>query len=401
MSITLVPQSGFVKLRHAWNRRYFIGVLHETRRRHEQWEADLQDTAILDDAAIQRFRPILRTHVVQWAAFACWPGWWLYAAMRLVTAIIAVATPVVGLVLWAPDSLFWASLTCYVCVGTIFAFAYGLQQHTTRAWHLALAASVISAGLVSVWLAGSPNSRTALWRALGTGVLATGALLVLTVARLAALLATRARLLRPRAIRRAGWLLPPQHAAVLLLTVLLTFERARASNRPPGRRVHFLDWLDWMTDFIRWEVTTMASLGFSRHLRGDIADKAACLATYLRRQQRRLLHDSGLSEYDAVTVELAEAVTALAAGNWTPIEAVGSAADEPSRLLRLTRRLLPAVLLTGTAVSLPYLPGVPDSGNALVGVQLGLVAAAALSLLPPLEQTHRDQITTAFSSAAK
>lgn len=394
------PSAWIAGPRHAWNRRYAGQVLRLARAGYEQWSAELADSTLLDDHAVRRLRPVVRTYEVQLAAFQRWPGWWCYLVLRVVTAVVAVAAPAWGLVRWGPEPP-WASLACYVCVGGVLAFAYGIQQHTTRVWHLGVAAAAVGLGLATTWLAIPPDERPAMWRALGAGVLATGALLVLTVARLATVLAVRARLFRPRAMRRAGWLLPSQHAAVLLLTVLLTFEQARPSNRPPRFRANFLRWLDGMTAFIRWEFTTTGvNLGLADHLGRDVAHRAAVLTAYLRGHQTRLLHDDGLTTYDAVSAELAAAVVALAAGDWSLLEAAEAAVDEPSRLIRITRRVLPAMLLTGTAIGLPYVPGVPDGGSALIGIQLGLVAAAALSLVP-LEQAHRDKITEAFSSVSK
>ncbi|WP_212842815.1 hypothetical protein [Catellatospora sp. IY07-71] len=395
------PSTWFSRTRRAWNLRYTKQVLRLARAAHEQWSDDLAGSATLDEQAVARLKPILRTHEVQRAAFHRWPGWWCYLALRVVTALVAVSVPVWGLVRSGPEPL-WAALVCYLCVGGTVALGYGIHQHRVRAWQLAAAVSAGSLGMATTWAVGSPADRAALWRAFGAGVLAAGALLVLTMARLTLLLAVLTRVMRPRAVRRAGWLLPSQYAAVLLLNVLLTSEEARPANRVPRFRVNFLRWLAGTTDYIRWEVTSFAgSLELAAHLTRDATERAAMLTAYLRTHQTRLMHDDSLSVYDVVIGELATAVTALAAGDWSPLEAAEATVDEPSRFRRLARHVRPAAVLTATAIGLPYLPGVPDGGTALVGIQLGLVAAAALSLMPPLEQAHRDQITNAFSSAAK
>lgn len=403
MHSTAVSQSHSETVRQAWNRRYVTRVLRDSRTDREESLAALDRLSLLDDATKRLLDPLLRTYVVQTAALVRWPGWWwIYNTLRLATALAAVVAPALALVRWADaGSAVLMALSSYLLIGGVLALGYGVHQRRVRGRYVVVAAAAVAAVAGVALVAVPPGDRAWLWRGAAAGVLAVGGLLLLTVARLYALIAVRARLIRPPARRRGGWLLPPQLAAVRLLALVDAFEQARDSNRHPRYRRHFVRWLDEHIGSLHWELpTVVADLRFGPAVRRDTADKAGRLCAHLRRLQVRLMHDSGLAEHDAVASEVVALVAALAVGDWTPVAETEPESDQPSLAARLTRRLLPAALLGGAALALPYLPGVPAQSAALTGVQLGLVAAAALSLLP-VEQTHRDQITTAFNAAAK
>ncbi|GAB3833906.1 hypothetical protein [Dactylosporangium cerinum] len=91
---------------------------------------------------------------------------------------------------------------------------------------------------------------------------------------------------------------------------------------------------------------------------------------------------------------------ALARGDWSWVTQEDQTEVGPGRVMRALKKVVPCAVLALTAVALPYLPGVTASAAGLVGVQVGLVLAAALSLIP-IEVAHRENVMSAYTNASR
>jgi hypothetical protein len=379
-------------------RRRSLEVLGIARDEHAQLTAATVHP-LLSDEDRREFRPILRAIAVQRAALVGSPWWWGYHALRLATAVCAVAVPVVGLAIWVgnPGTL-WAALPAYVLFGAIVLLGHGIQQNgAVKSYVTATVTVAVVAAVVIPVLAVS----TGLWSGIASGLAAAVALLVLAEIRLFGLIAVRTAVVVPLAMRRAGWLLPPQLAAVHLLHLLDGLHRARSTCRHPRRRRNFLRWMDEWIAYVQWDLPRAAAgLRLGAAITTDARTRAAHLAGRLRQLHVRLAHDHQLEEYDRVSTEAAALAMALARGDWSWVTQEDQTEVGQGRVVRVLKKVVPCAVLALTAVALPYLPGVTASAAGLTGVQVGLVLAAALSLIP-IEAAHREHVTSAYTNVSR
>ncbi len=271
-------------------------ILHDARDGYRVL-ADATVVPLLSDADRRDLLPILRAYAVQQSVFTRSHWWRGYDALRLGTAIICVAAPVIALVGWvgAPDTL-WAAVLAYLVFGGVAALGHGVRQaQQIRPAIFAVGAG--AAALATAVLAGvTAQARYVwLWRGIGLGLVAALGLLVLAEGRLYGLLAVRAAVFRPLARRRAGWPLPAQLAAVRLVRLVDGLHRARVSCRHPRRRGTFLRWMNQLIKHLEWELpeaTTDLRLGAA--VTADTGTRTHQIIGRLRQLQIRLLHDNQL-----------------------------------------------------------------------------------------------------------
>lgn len=120
-----------------------------------------------------------------------------------------------------------------------------------------------------------------------------------------------------------------------------------------------------------------------------------------RGRGRRLLDADGQQDFDAIVTDIDGAFSAIVRGDWSPL----TLADEPplrsGRWIGLVRRAIPAIVLVASALALPHLPGQPPTGDPGVAtIQLGLILAAALGLLP-VDTDVRGRVINSYASAGK
>jgi len=383
-------------------RRRCLRILGTARAVHGQLLATT-GTSLLGDEDRRELRPILRAFAVQQAALTQSPWWWAYHALRLVTAVVAVALPVVALVAWIDDpGVLGAALTAYLLFGGVLLLGHGVQQNrNVEPRVFATGAVVVLSGTAVVAAFTAREQYAWLWNGVALGLAAAVALLALAEVRLFGLIAVRAVLVVPLALRPAGWLLPPQLAATRLLQLVDGLHGARATARHPRFRRDVLRWMDGTIKFIEWELRKAAAeLRLGAAVTADARARADQLTGRLRRLHVRLAHDHQVREYDVVTGEIAILTMALARGDWSWATPEDRTAATQRRAVRVLKRIVPAVVLLTTAIGLPYLPGVTASATGLTGIQIGLGLAAALSLIP-IDQAYRENVMSAYTGAAK
>jgi hypothetical protein len=361
------------------------------------------DMPLLSDEDRRELRPILRAYAVQQAALTRSRWWWGYDALRLVTAVVTLAVPVVALVAWIGVSgVLWSALAAYLLFGAVALLGHGVQQNrNVRPSVFATVAVIVTVGTAAAatFTAGGPFGW--LWEGAALGLVAAVVLLVLAEIRLFGLIAIRTMVFLPLARRRAGWPLPPQLAAMHLLQLLDGLHRARATCRHPRYRRNFLRWMDRMIKYVQWELPkATADLRLGAAITADSRTRANQLAGRLRQFHVRLAHDHQLREYDWVSIETATLTMALTRGDWSWGKPEDEAAAVQHRAVRVLKRIVPSVVLLAAAIGLPYLPGVTASTTSLTGIQVGLGLAAALSLVP-IEATYRENVMSAYVDATK
>ena len=343
-------------------------------------------------------RPVLRQRAVQEAVLDG-SGWWhVYRMARILTAVAALALPA-GLLVqltegYRPGERAAAAVLFALLLSGVAA-GYGVQERTLRYRHLALILAAIAVA-VGVWAAVPAWWDQLGWRAVQPAVAATVAGAVIVVARLGALVAFRDRVVVPIALGPAGWLLPSQHVAARLLILVEGLEGAEPSNRHPRYRRIFVRWMDAFIEATEWEAPGIArNLGLGRAVVAETRQRVRDLGGRLRVLQLRLLHDHSADTYRAVRAEVDDLVRDICRGDWSAVAVEGAAAPAPSAWRRYGRRIATAVSLLAVAAGLPYLPGISADSGTLGGIQLGLVVAAALTLLP-VEPAHRDEAVSSF-----
>ncbi|PWR07293.1 hypothetical protein DKT68_19730 [Micromonospora acroterricola] len=206
----------------------------------------------------------------------------------------------------------------------------------------------------------------------------------------------RERLFVPLAMRRGGFLLPSQLAAVRLLLLVDALQGAAPTNRHPRYRRNFIRWMNVLITSIEQELpATARHLGLGRAVVAEAEQRAGDLAARLGVLRTRLLHEPGVDAYQQVRTEVATLVADVARGTWAAVRQENSAERSPSTLARVGRKVGATASLLALAGSLPYLPGIAADSATIGGIQLGLVVAAALTLLP-VEAVHRDHAISAF-----
>ncbi len=380
--------------------RRTLDILHDARGQYAMVMGSAENPLLTDDDRVD-LRPVVRAFSVQQASFRLSRWWWAYHALRLGTAIVALAVPLAVLSVWLPASgTRWAAIAGYVVLGGVAALGHGVQQaRNVRPAVFAAGCAVVALAL-GVLAGFTAISRYLwLWRGVGSGLVAAVALLALAEARLYGLLTLWTAVFRPLARRRGGGLLPAQMSAVRLLQLLDGLYRARATCRHPRRRASFLRWMDELIAYLRWELpAAVTDLRLGPAATADARTRAMRVVGRVRRWHVRLVHDHHLREYDRVCAEAAAVTMALARGDWSWVAADDDVPAGRKLVIRLAKRLAPAAVLGAAAIGLRYLPGVTASASGLTGIQVGLAVAAVLSLIP-VEAAHRQDVMSAFASA--
>lgn len=216
-----------------------------------------------------------------------------------------------------------------------------------------------------------------------------------------ALAATLGRLaVEPLARRRWGSV-PPTHAAALL--VLRTLLDLRAADNWWANSLRRRQLIKRCRDHEREAEGLLVNAARAcGGLRDDIARarlQAWHLSATLRHHRNMIIEAYSIADARSLVDELADKMTALVNGHWALILQDG----EPtlrSRIRVAMRRLIGPVILASVAIGLPYLPGIASGTPGLEGVQLGLLATAALTLLP-VDSGVRSSVLSALKDVAK
>jgi hypothetical protein len=386
------------RLRAAYLRRWMFRTLTRVRASYQDSAGQLAGLDDLDQQTRDLLRPMLRQLAAQRVAVDGSRWWHVYTTARVVTALVCFAVPAWILVSLSADhrpAARAASAVLYVLLLVCVAVVYGRQQRTVTAVQLALVV-LASAAVLAGWWVVTPWQDVLDWRTVQPALAAVAAAAVLTVVRLVGLITLREGLLAPLALRRGGFLLPSQLAAVRLLLLVDALRAAAPTNRHPRYRRNFIRWMNVLITSIERELPTTAQrLGLGRAVVAETQQRTRDLAARLRVLQTRLLHEPGADAYQQVRTEVATLVSDVARGTWTAVPAQNGAGRAQSALARFGRKVGAAASLLAVAGALPYLPGISADSATVGGIQLGLVVAAALTLLP-VEAAHRDQAFSAF-----
>lgn len=352
----------------------------------------------LDPETRALLRPMLRQFAAQ-RVVADGSRWWhVYTAARVLTALACLAAPVWVLVALTAGREAAAQAASAVLCGVLVACVaavYGRQQHTVTAVRLGLV--IVAAGiLLAGWWVATPWRDLLGWRTVQPALVAAAGTAALTVVRLAGLITLRERVIVPLALRRGGYLMPAQLAAVRLLLLVDALRGAAPTNRHPRYRRNFIRWMNDLITFMGPELTATArNLGLGQAAVAEARQRAGELTARLRTLQTRLLHEPGAEAYQQIRTEVAALVAAIARGDWSSLSTEDSAGRVQGALARFGRKVGAAASLLALAGGLPYLPGIAADSATIGGIQLGLVVTAALSLLP-IEPAQRDQAYSAF-----
>ncbi|GAA0904382.1 hypothetical protein [Virgisporangium aurantiacum] len=366
-----------------------------------------------DPAVRQVLRPILRSFAIQQAALTLARPWRLYDLLRLLSGIACVVAPAWISVGWlppaAPGSRLSAGSIYLVTIAAIvvtYGHFRGLETRPKFARLIRRAqipVGITFAALVTAAVAVALVESTNAWltRGLGAAVTAVSIFMALLALREAALTLTRRRVIRPWAARPGGWPMPPQLAAVRIMELLHRLHAVRTRCRQSRFRAGAVREMETLIIRTDWEIRNAAPvLGLGTAVIADAASKASRLTAHLRQLQVRMIHDDHLHEYDRVVSDAVGLVTALARGDWSQVTTDEDDPHRPAIVVRLAKGILPASVLTAAAIGLPHIPGVAATGAALTSIQIGLAAAAALSLIP-VDAPHRDHVLNALSSATR
>lgn len=213
------------------------------------------------------------------------------------------------------------------------------------------------------------------------------------------LTASRA-ILEPRLIRRIGTV-PPPHAAALVLLRLLTLLYVFDSWWLRSGQRHII-----AKQFRRRErdiesILVAAARG-SGGLRDDIRRAridALHVRAALRNYRHRIVEAYSTDDCRNLVDDMAADMDRLANGDWSTIR-LSRHVGLTSRFRSLANRLVAPVLLVATALGLNIMPGITAVGPGLRSIQIGLLAAAALSLVPADSRTA-SSILSSLKDATK
>lgn len=196
--------------------RRSLEILGAARDMQEQLAATTV-TPLLSDEDRRELRPILRAYAIQQAVLDRSRWWWGYDALRVVTAVAVLAATTAALLTGIGSSrMFWAALAAYVLFGAVMLLGHGVRQNRNIAPSVFMIAAIVATFATAVAAVFTARVRFSwLWNGVALGLAAAIVLLVLAEVRLLGLVAIRDVVFRPLARRRAGWLLPPQLAAVM------------------------------------------------------------------------------------------------------------------------------------------------------------------------------------------
>jgi hypothetical protein len=138
-----------------------------------------------------------------------------------------------------------------------------------------------------------------------------------------------------------------------------------------------------------------------RPTRSGIREDGFKIAAVLRAHKRAIAQANGPGKYQQVCDSLSSGILALASDDWNALTASAPAtAVYRPRLLRLARRVAPALVLAAAGLAIPALSALHILPAAASNARITLLAAAVLSLLP-VTSSASDEITSAIQPARK
>jgi hypothetical protein len=380
-------------------------ILVTARKYHADLSTTLAETAPGDDDALPEVRRILRTYSVQISLAQHSPWTVIYSAIRIGSAVLMVIAPaglLAPLVATTPRASQVGAVVAYlaflVALAAGWKFQLGIVQwpRTIAAWcALLLMISVVDIIGPGSW---TILNGTSVWlAALGTAVA-----LALVAVRFVTVVWLRDRYFRPLGFRAGAGPLPAHLVTVRLLVLLASLLEVRDSWWHPRERRDLLLWMAGARAETATQLRGSArDLGLGNDLEQQISRRARHLSGFLQQMELRLLDVGTQQDFEAIVTDVDRAFRSISRGDWSPL----TLAEEPpvatGRWIALARRAVPAIVLVASALALPHLPGHPPTGDpGIATLQLGLILAAALSLLP-IDADVRSRVINAYTSAGK
>jgi hypothetical protein len=388
-----------------WRLRYAV------RRARDWYQWDLHGLTGVDWSGQTRssVAKALRAWNVRTAAGVVLPGRRALFWMAFVSAGVAGTVGPFALVwLYGSDELTSVRLVLALTIyATIGATAFGLlaswgatgrqRVFITVACRLGVAIS-LATGVSTVAYLVAHRRWDDLWPAISVGLIA-------SVLGLAVAFAIQAVAIAVAAVgttvscRRCGSMPPSLLVAVQAFYVLETFDELTSGWRQADTRKLLMWRIAGRANFIRHQIPRLQWLvGGSGLVHAETQQRCRQAADLLAHMQWRLAEARSRKDYDEIRQDLVEFVAAAVEGDWSRLAEDSGPVTRPSRLGKLARRLVAPVVLVGTAVGLPYLPGIPAGSSGVTTIQIGLVVAAVLTLAS-VDSSAQDRVLGALGGA--
>lgn len=331
---------------------------------------------------------------------ALFAAWYAAVAFLPIASAVCLLTPVVWL--WADlTGEGWRaallSLSCYLTCFGVLCGLYFVWRSASVMFSVSVVATGASVVLTAIALVtNAPNVAGPLTVGIEAAVIAA---LLIVIAQ--AVVEAFNTVFNPALAYqyRAGTLSEQVARSLWGMIVYLT-ERRGIYRFPRARRLA----IRRMQYTITWIERSIPQGIWLAGVRGDAhrdaAGRCRAVAEALRAHQHRLLEARRQIDVDRLRDDLAGAAAALAVGDWSTSAGPSPTVGLRLRLAGIVRRLLPPVVLAGTAVALPHVPEVTINAAALTSIQTGLFVAAILSLIA-IDAPQQDRILNAFSTATK
>ncbi|WP_146766262.1 hypothetical protein [Micromonospora saelicesensis] len=163
----------------------------------------------------------------------------------------------------------------------------------------------------------------------------------------------------------------------------------RRRNRPYISSIRF-----HRHEMVREIDRCIRSLGCSPDDRRLYRERAAEVCRRLEKHERALVEAFSPACVDKILSEMAYEAELLVLEGWGDVGEGGSSRPA-SRLLAISRRYLPPILLVGLAIAFPHIPGIRLDGAAIAAAQATLLTAAVAALAAPTE--HGDSKISAVT----
>jgi len=374
----------------------------------EEWhisESMLSEVSCIDGEQRRVLRPVIREDAIRDAALAAILRrlWRIYRVVLVILGAGCLLLPLVPFLpqlATLPAVMVATAIVGYLALFAALSGAYFAVGTGAVIWRAFTAiALVIAAVLLLVTPVISGHLREGPWVTvriiIGSSVLAFLAIVLSNYV----LYGLRFYILFPVAYIRLRLLPSPQLVAARLFYCLWSLDHGEGWRSNPTRFSKMRDIrsaafsLERDLPIIAWTARLSASG------RAELAHRVRRAASWLTTLEFRLLGATDEETYDRICSDLSNSIVALAKGDWSPLDHVEEAPSS-SMAVRAARRVTPALLLVGAAISLPFLPGVAVTRPALATIQVGLVVAGVLSLTSA-ETWHRESVLGAVREASK
>lgn len=190
--------------------------------------------------------------------------------------------------------------------------------------------------------------------------------------------------------------LPPSSAAAFWLWSLADrVQDTMGGFRRASARRELLLWISLTAFWLEVRLPrAMWMAGFRGVAYSETLKRYRRVGSFVRGQGWRIIDSNDRRSLEIVRDDLARAAMAVARGDWTAVPEIQER-NRRSRIFVIARRLVTPILLGGTALLLPHLPGVRLAGSASTSLQAALLLAAVLSLTP-LDESSREQVLGLF-----